>query len=83
MSGIYSVYDSTAEAYLEPFFAKNDGTARRSFSVAVNEPGHDFGKFPQDFVLFKIGMWDELSGVIDAGVPKSLGLGVQFVTEVN
>ena len=77
--GIYSVYDSLAEAYMEPWFAKNDATARRSFSVAINEVGHNFNKFPQDFVLFKIGSWDADSGVIDPMVPHSLGVGIEFI----
>ncbi len=81
--GIFSVYDGAAEQYMEPWFARNDATARRSFGVAVNEESHNFQKFPDDFVLFRLGTFNGDTGVIDPIVPVSLGNGLQFVRYVG
>lgn len=56
---VYSIYDSKAEAYLQPFFCVNNNVAMRHFRAAVNDPSHDFGKYSSDFTLFLIGEWDQ------------------------
>lgn len=56
--GIFSVYDSKTEAYLDPFFAPTVASALRSFTSVVNREGHPFNQHPADYTLFKIGEWD-------------------------
>lgn len=62
---VYSVYDSKAEAYLPPFYLHADGQAIRSFTTAANTVGHDFNKFSGDFTLFRIGKFDDFSGMLE------------------
>lgn len=60
-TGVFSVYDSKAESYLPPFFARNRASAIRSFTAAVLDPGSDLNRFPEDYVLFDLGKWDDES----------------------
>lgn len=77
---IFSVYDSKAESYLQPIFAPNAAVAVRMFSNAVNQEGHDFGKFAQDYTLFHLGEWNEKEAKITMKrAPESLGNALQFV----
>lgn len=76
---MFTVYDSAAGAYLEPFFAPTLEFAMRGFREAVNKPGHQFARFPEDYTLFHVGSFDPQSGVVDPMVPHSLGVAVTFV----
>lgn len=64
MSRIFAIYDSKAEAYLQPFFAKTKSDAIRSITSLVNDPAHNFHKWATDFTLFELAMFDEDKGVI-------------------
>lgn len=72
---IFSVYDSKADAYLQPFFSRNMETAIRDFKAAVNDStraGNNFYLYSEDYTLFCIGRFDENQGTIEAYVPKAL-----------
>jgi len=77
---IFTVYDSKAEAYLQPFFMPNRGQAIRAFQDTVNDPKTQFHKHPSDFSLFEIGTYDDLSGAITMHDAKvNLGTAVEFL----
>lgn len=58
----FTVYDSKAEAYLQPFFTTTPALAMRSFQQAANTEGHDFNKFAADYTLFHVGYYDDSNG---------------------
>jgi hypothetical protein len=77
---MFTVYDSKTEAYLQPFFVASKGAAVRSFADAVNEEGHQFNKYPEDFTLFELGEYDDSNASIkkhDALI--ALGIAVEFL----
>jgi len=76
---IFTVYDSAARRYLEPFFAETQEVAMRMFRQLVNKEGHQFAKFPEDYTLFHLGTFNQESGLIDSGTPHSLGVAITFV----
>ncbi|AXL15501.1 nonstructural protein [Microviridae sp.] len=59
---VFAVFDSAANAYLTPFFFDTVPLALRAFTSAVNDEGHQFHRHADDYTLFEIGMWDELTG---------------------
>lgn len=61
-----SIRDEVAEAWMKPLCFRSDAEAVRSFSDAVQNPESDFYKHPQDFALFHVAMFDELSGEVEA-----------------
>lgn len=75
----YSIYDSKAEYYATPVLIESRGAAIRMFATMVNEVDHQFNKYPEDYVLFELGDWDEETGVITPhSAPISLGVGSNY-----
>lgn len=67
---IFAVYDSAAQAFLQPFFAPAKGSALRMLTDAVNDEKHEFSKHAADYTVFYLGSWDDNSGVFDSGPPE-------------
>lgn len=69
---IFAVYDSKAEAYLQPYFAQTLGTAVRMFTSAAQDQESTFHKHAEDYTLFELGEFDEYTGKITGlNAPKS------------
>lgn len=92
----YSIYDAAAGAFTRPFFMQTDQQAQRAFLDLVNTEGEMVNKHPEDYTLFKIGNFNELSGEfgdvhnlklltgLEAVIPKSKQPGqLDFVEETN
>lgn len=62
---VFSIYDSKAEAFLQPFFSKTKGDAIRSLTDLVNDDKHNFCKYSEDFTLFECGTWDDGSSIFN------------------
>lgn len=79
---VFSVYDSKAQAYLQPFYAVNAAVALRTFERAVRDETSDFNRYAPDYTLFEIGLWDQDTGELQAHAAKiSLGVAVEFLVE--
>lgn len=74
----FTVFDSAANMYLEPFFAPTIEFAIRGFREAVNKEGHQFNTYPEDYTLYHIGSFDPEQGVFLAMDPRSLGVAITF-----
>lgn len=61
---MFVVRDSKADTYLLPFTARTHGEAERSFQKASLDPQSEISKFPEDYDLYYLGEYDELSGKI-------------------
>lgn len=75
---VFSVFDTKAESYLQPFFAANRALALRSFSDAANNASSQFAKHASDFVLFRIGTWDDQTATFESCAPENLGNAAQY-----
>lgn len=78
--GIFSIFDTAANAFLQPFFSANEGVAKRAFAHAVNSPESDFNRHFQDYSLYLVGWFDDDKGEISAESPTHLGAGASFKT---
>jgi len=56
---MYTIYDSAAGAYMRPFFLQSDGQAMRAFKDIATDASHEVGKHPEDYSLFRIGVFDD------------------------
>lgn len=77
---VFTVYDSKAEAYLQPFYGKSRGEALRSFIEAANDKQSNIGKYPEDFTLFDLGEFDDSNctfNLLSVSVP--LGRAIEFI----
>lgn len=64
MMNVYTVKDEKLNAYLNPFFAVNTGIALRMMFDSASDPQSVFHNHSEDFVLYKIGTFDEIVGEI-------------------
>ncbi len=79
---IYTIHDSKAEAFMNPFFLNSKGEAIRTFTEAVNDPQSTISKYPDDFTLFEIGIYDTDDGLIETyEAKKSLGNALEYKKE--
>ena len=80
---VFTVYDSKAEAYMQPFFSPTTGLAIRSFSEVANNKDHAFSKYPEDYTLFEIGEFNDIDGSIKMlDAKKSIGIALDYVQQV-
>jgi len=61
---MYSTLDIKAKCYLRPFCAINDSMAHRAFGDAVIDASTPLHAHPEDYQLFSIGEFDDITGVI-------------------
>lgn len=79
---VFSVFDSKAEAFIQPWYSQTLGTAIRSFEAAVNTEAHDFQKHAGDYTLFHLGEFDQTLGQFtQLPAAVNLGLAVNFIKE--
>lgn len=77
---MFAVFDSKAKCYLTPFFLGQDGEAERVFGDCVNNMEHPWGRNPEDYHLYRIGEWDNISAKIEQKeMHKSLGNGYEYL----
>lgn len=77
---IYSVFDTKAGTYTPPFFQHAEPMAIRTFGDCCNDITHTFGKHPEDYTLFCLGTYDDLTGFIDQDAIKSVRTGLSLIT---
>ena len=68
---IFSIYDEKAEVYNTPFFQGTVGMALRSFQELVRDNESMLFKYPEDYILYCIGEYDEKTGEITANIPPA------------
>lgn len=59
---VYAVFDKAVGAYLPPFYTRSKGEALRSFSDACNDGKSNFTRYPNDYTLFHLGVYDDAGG---------------------
>jgi len=79
---IFVVYDTKAEAYMQPFFMASTGQALRTFEDTVNDTTTTFNKHSADFTLFEIGTFEDDTGSISMYESKTnLGTAIEFLNQ--
>lgn len=74
--GIYTVRDEASTLYMSLMVNDTDAVAVRGFDYALSS--NDLMKFrPQDYSLWRIGSFDDVSGIIDSESPVCLKRGVK------
>lgn len=81
---MFTVYDSKAEAYMQPFFQMSTGQAVRAFENSCNDERTEFFRHAADFTLFEIGEYDDQIGktlCYEAAI--NLGTALQIKTQTK
>lgn len=66
MPNLYSIYDKKTLSYGPPVMLENDATAERAFIGLVSDVSSMLGKYPEDFVMRRLGDFNRDTGFIDA-----------------
>lgn len=68
---VFAVYDLGAAAFGKPVYVRADGEAVRMFTDEINraEDGNVMFAHPDHFQLFKLGVFDDGSGLFE-GLPQ-------------
>lgn len=69
---LVSVYDIKSCFYSKPVAVPADGAAIRSVQDAVNDKSTEYAKHPEDYQLFNLGTYDDITGEIVSTKPKLL-----------
>lgn len=83
MQNLFTVFDSAAARFLDPFVAPTIEFAIREFRRAVNKEGTQFNQYPEDYTLFHIGEFDPDKGILIPQGPTSLGVAVTFIQQTE
>lgn len=69
---VFSVLDKAVGAYLQPFYSRSAGEALRSFTDAANDEKSQFARHAEDYVLYKLGEFDDNTGFFHTGEPERI-----------
>lgn len=70
---VFSLFDSKAEVYEQPFYAINAAVACRMMQEAL-QSDNKYSKFPADYTLFQISEFDDtLGSLVDLTSHVNLG----------
>lgn len=61
---MFTIHDSKADAYLNPFYARSTGEAIRMFEQAMNDANSQFATSPQDYSLWELGQFTDITAEI-------------------
>lgn len=54
----FTIYDSKVESSLTPFYAQNRASGLRQWNYNCNRPDSDFNRYPGDYTLFELGIYE-------------------------
>lgn len=84
MSTLFSVWDSKAEIFGNPFSERTDATARRAFVGAVADEVSAIHRSPDDYSLFKLGEFDDTTGALrDEPSPIRICTGTEALIDLR
>lgn len=66
----YCIYDLKACVYHPPFYFHTDAAAARALSDTVNDSSTNISRHPADYVLYRVGTFDDASGRLEPLSPR-------------
>lgn len=80
MKLLFSVYDGAVKYFRDPFVSVSKGDALSQFMAGANAKDSWVSERPQDFSLFILGQFDEVTGQFNMYTsPECLGIALEFV----
>lgn len=61
---LFAIYDKRAELFAPPFVSENENAARRLVLDALRDPSTLISRYPEDFGLYRLCVFDEVSGAL-------------------
>jgi len=80
---IFSVYDKKAKDYQGLTLAPNRDVAARWFKEGIPGSGTPMEKYPQDFLLVEVGVFDTATGILMGGDEPTVIGGIADLLETG
>lgn len=64
--GFFAIFDLQVKTFMRPWLARTFGEAERVFGDAVRDPKGELGQHAGDYSLFKLGEFDDETGLLVA-----------------
>lgn len=79
---LFAIYDVKSNSYSPLKMAPSTANAIRQFTSLVNAKDTDESQYPNDFMLYELGSFDEQTGKFEIlSEPQNLGLASNFKSE--
>lgn len=76
---VFSIFDKKAQAFFNPFYYHYKGEALRSFEEEIRSGKSPLSKYPADFALYRIGVFNSTTGHIEGlAKPEFIMEAVEF-----
>lgn len=75
----YCIYDEKAGVFQRPIFLGADGEAIRVFCDIAGDETHPVGKHPEDYLLRRVGHFDDNSAIFVSDISEVLVTGLDAV----
>lgn len=76
---LYTIYDAVTHTYTPPMAQDNDAAAMRAFRHECINPATTWNSSPQDYFLYKVGIWNSNTGDIVSHSPERVCAATDFV----
>lgn len=70
---MFAIYDTKAECYNPPFFMPKKEMALRAFNDLANDGNTNISRHPEDYILYELAEFDDITGEVKSRLPVSLG----------
>lgn len=77
---LYSIYDSATMKYTVPMAQDNDAVAMRAFAHEAMRPESYWNSHPQDYILYRVGIFDIVSGEITPCKPERICSAAELIS---
>ncbi len=78
-TNLYAIYDTACGVYTKMVFAQADGMVTREFQDLVNDAESAIGQHPEDYSIFRLGNFNDLTGLIVNEDNECLATGLEMV----
>lgn len=81
LTRMYVIKDTKAGVFNTPFFQHTHGTAERAFQDLINDSQSSVNKHPEDYDLYYLGTYDDLSGSVVGEAPQHIVSAAQLMRQ--
>lgn len=79
----FSLFDTKAQFFNVPFFVAHRGQAVRAVIDLGSDLNTSVGRFPNDFHLYELGVYDDQTGQYTSQHPQNMGPVASFLPDLR
>jgi len=79
----YALLDVKTGLYSMPWFFPHDATAFRTVNEVASSKENTVGRYPTDYVLYKVGLFDDNTGHVSPLSPVNMGTAASILASMS